>query len=215
MIRSVIVIKRLVACIAILMIAVLPTAFATPSGSDNMPHGNQQAAVDILENFVRAANDHGNQFVTLSDAEVKIGQSLLESLGYSCGGVDGILGPKTEQALSAFQRDKKATNVRTNSDIKLATPEILINIPEYTLSLIDQGKIIRQFDIAVGTPYEQTPIGSFAVFSKMENPTWYPGSNFSDHTPVPPGPDNPLGTRWMEFVQNYGIHGTNKDWDIS
>jgi len=75
-------------------------------------------------------------------------------------------------------------------------------------------KVIRTFDIAVGTPYEQTPIGRFTIFSKIEDPTWYPGANFTDRTPVPPGPDNPLGTRWMEFFDNYGIHGTNKDWDI-
>lgn len=213
-------IKRLVVCIAIFMIAVVPIVFATPrdtssSEPDNMSLGNQQVALNILENIMRATDEHGNQLVALSAAEVKIGQSLLENLGYNCGGVDGILGPKTQQALQAFQRDKNGASVRANPDIKLTSPEILINIPEYILRLIDQGKVIKQFDIAVGTPYEQTPIGIYSIFSKIENPTWYPGSNFSDQTPVPPGPDNPLGTRWMEFVQNYGIHGTNKDWDIS
>jgi len=213
------VIKKLVACFAIFMIAILPTAFtaasdSSASGPDNMSLSNQQVALHVLENIL-IATDHGNQLVALSEADVKIGQSLLENLGYNCGGVDGILGPNTEQALRAFQRDKKGVSIRTNPDTKLTTPEILINIPEYTLSLIEQGKILRQFDIAVGTPYEQTPTGNFAIFSKTENPTWFPGSNFSDQTPVPPGPDNPLGTRWMEFVPNYGIHGTNKDWDIS
>ena len=213
-------IKRLVLCIIIVMIAVFPTGFTAPSdsnssGSDNMALGSQQVGLNVLENILRATNDPGNQLVALSEAEVKIGQSLLENLGYNCGGIDGILGPNTEQALRAFQRDRRGVSARTNPDIKLTTPEILINIPEYILSLIDQGKLIRQFDIAVGTPYEQTPTGSFAVFSKIEDPTWFPGSNFSDQTPVPPGPDNPLGTRWMEFTPNYGIHGTNKDWDIS
>jgi len=214
------VIKRLVVWIAIFMIAVLPTAFTAPSdsdssGLDNMFLGNQQVALDVLENILGATDDHGNQFVALSEAEIKMGQSILENLGYNCGGIDGILGPNTQQALRTFQRDRREISGRAIPDMKLTTPEILINIPEYTLSLFEQGKIIRQFDIAVGTPYEQTPTGNFSIFSKIENPTWYPGSNFSDQTPVPPGPDNPLGTRWMEFVPNYGIHGTNKDWDIS
>lgn len=99
----------------------------------------------------------------------------------------------------------------------LAQQEIHINIPAYTLELIetDNDKIIKQYNIAVGTPYEQTPIGTFHIFYKEKNPTWIPGENFTDHSPVPPGPDNPLGTRWMEFKKNYGIHGTNKGWDIN
>lgn len=96
-----------------------------------------------------------------------------------------------------------------------ASPELHINIPEYALRLVDNGQVMKTYSIAVGTPYEQTPAGSFQVFAKQEYPTWYPGSNFTDRTPVPPGPDNPLGTRWMEFTPNYGIHGTNKGWDIN
>ncbi|MDD4600322.1 MAG: L,D-transpeptidase [Negativicutes bacterium] len=99
----------------------------------------------------------------------------------------------------------------------MAQQEIHINIPAYILELVDSdsGNIIKQYNIAVGTPYEQTPIGTFSIFYKEKEPTWTPGLNFTDRNPVPPGPDNPLGTRWMEFKRNYGIHGTNKGWDIS
>lgn len=96
-----------------------------------------------------------------------------------------------------------------------ASLELHINIPEYLLTVIDKGQIIKKYNIAVGTPYEQTPTGTFKIFDKIENPTWYPGPKFADQNPVPTGPDNPLGTRWMEFHPSYGIHGTNKDWDIS
>ena len=100
------------------------------------------------------------------------------------------------------------------SPIALASPEIHINIPAEKLTLIDNGQIIKQYHIAVGTPYEPTPTGTFAVTSKETYPTWSPGSEFVDRTPVPPGPDNPLGTRWIEFKPDYGIHGTNKGWSI-
>jgi L,D-transpeptidase ErfK/SrfK len=96
-----------------------------------------------------------------------------------------------------------------------ANPELHINIPEYALRLVENSQVIKVYNIAVGTPYEQTPIGNFQIFAKQEYPTWYPGANFNDRTPVPPGPDNPLGTRWMEFTPHYGIHGTNKGWDIN
>lgn len=68
----------------------------------------------------------------------------------------------------------------------LAQPEIHINIPSYTLQLFDNGQLIKEYNIAVGTPYEQTPTGNYAIFSKQQYPTWYPGSNFTDRTPVPP-----------------------------
>lgn len=96
-----------------------------------------------------------------------------------------------------------------------ANPEIRINIPEFSLKVVDNGQVTDSYNIAVGTPYEQTPTGSFEIFTKQVNPTWYPGENFTDRTPVPPGVDNPLGSRWMEFSPHYGIHGTNKGWDIS
>ncbi|MDR3560270.1 MAG: L,D-transpeptidase [Negativicutes bacterium] len=98
--------------------------------------------------------------------------------------------------------------------IAAASPEIRINIPEYLLIVVDKGQAIKKYDIAVGTPYEQTPTGNFTIFAKIENPTWYPGAKFTDRTPVPSGPDNPLGTRWMEFSPTYGIHGTNSDWSL-
>ena len=92
--------------------------------------------------------------------------------------------------------------------------EIVINIPEYRLTLLEGGHILKSYDIAVGTAYEQTPTGSYRIMYKEMFPTWYPGAKFEDQSPVPAGPENPLGTRWMEFHPTYGIHGTNKGWDI-
>ncbi len=95
-----------------------------------------------------------------------------------------------------------------------ANTEIVINIPEYRLALYDKGEVVKSYDIAVGTLYEQTPTGSYSIFYKEQFPTWFPGPKFEDPSPVPAGPDNPLGTRWMEFHPTFGIHGTNKGWDI-
>lgn len=95
-----------------------------------------------------------------------------------------------------------------------AKPEIVLNIPEYTLRLVESGVIRKEYDVAVGTIIEQTPTGTFAVFFKEINPTWYPASGFEDKTPVPPGPDNPLGSRWIEYAPGFGIHGTHKIWTV-
>ena len=45
----------------------------------------------------------------------------------------------------------------------------------------------------------------------QRNPWWYPPPSgwAADSDPVPPGPGNPLGTRWMGISAPYvGIHGT-------
>jgi hypothetical protein len=69
----------------------------------------------------------------------------------------------------------------------------------------------RTFRIAVGMPAYPTPLGRLSIATKERNPTWNPPN--SDWArglgPVPPGPGNPLGTRWMGLsAYGYGIHGT-------
>ena len=47
--------------------------------------------------------------------------------------------------------------------------------------------------------------------TKIRNPWWYPpAAAWADGLqPIPPGPGNPLGTRWMGLnVRGIGIHGT-------
>ena len=79
------------------------------------------------------------------------------------------------------------------------------------LFLYDGMKLRRSFDIATGLPRYPTPLGSFRIIVKWRNPWWYPPNSdwAKDAKPVPPGPGNPLGTRWMGLsVPLIGIHGT-------
>ena len=68
------------------------------------------------------------------------------------------------------------------------------------------------FRVATGQSSYPTPIGQFEIIVKQRNPWWYPpaGSAWAEgEEPVPPGPGNPLGTRWMGISSPYvGIHGT-------
>lgn len=72
-------------------------------------------------------------------------------------------------------------------------------------------RLVRVFRVAVGQPSYPTPLGRFRIVSKQRNPWWYPPSAgwASGASPIPPGPGNPLGTRWMGLsVGAVGIHGT-------
>lgn len=82
----------------------------------------------------------------------------------------------------------------------------------YLYRVADKPKLIRVFRVATGRSQYPTPLGKFEVVNKQLNPWWYPpeGSAWAqDATPIPPGPGNPLGTRWMGLSAPYvGIHGT-------
>jgi len=82
---------------------------------------------------------------------------------------------------------------------------ILISIPDKTLTLIVDGAVAKKYDVAVGKPSTPTPAGEFRIITRLVNPTYY-----GPVSVVAPGPNNPLGTRWMGLsAKGYGIHGTN------
>lgn len=83
--------------------------------------------------------------------------------------------------------------------------KIVIDIPQYTLTLYQGESEVKAYPVAIGKPTAVTPIGNFRVYNRAVNPTWRPNSS----DPVPPGPENPLGIRWMGFFRGYGIHGNN------
>ena len=69
----------------------------------------------------------------------------------------------------------------------------------------------RVFGVATGQATYPTPIGRFSIVVKWSNPWWYPPASdwARDKKPIPPGPGNPLGTRWMGLTAPLvGIHGT-------
>jgi lipoprotein-anchoring transpeptidase ErfK/SrfK len=75
---------------------------------------------------------------------------------------------------------------------------------------LDQ-KLNRTFAVATGQSAYPTPLGSFEIVVMERNPWWYPPDSpwAAGEDPVPPGPGNPLGTRWMGLsAENVGIHGT-------
>ena len=72
-------------------------------------------------------------------------------------------------------------------------------------------RVVRKFGVATGQASFPTPLGSFEIVRKQANPWWLPpDSDWAEGSePIPPGPGNPLGTRWMGLsTPAVGIHGT-------
>jgi len=86
-----------------------------------------------------------------------------------------------------------------------------------SLNLYDSTNLVRSFGVATGQSRYPTPLGRWHVVVKWRNPWWYPPNSSwaKGEKPIPPGPGNPLGTRWMGLsASGVGIHGTPDDASI-
>jgi len=81
---------------------------------------------------------------------------------------------------------------------------IVVDKSQNILMLKSDDEIIKTYVVSTGAN-NSTPVGTFKVVNKLQNPTW-----FKAGAVVPAGSsDNVLGTRWMGFdLAGYGIHGT-------
>src|SRR5262249_3278855 len=69
----------------------------------------------------------------------------------------------------------------------------------------------RTFQVATGQAIYPTPTGDWHVVDMQRNPSWRPPDSpwAEGLQPIPPGPGNPLGTRWMGLdASGVGMHGT-------
>jgi lipoprotein-anchoring transpeptidase ErfK/SrfK len=133
---------------------------------------------------------------------------------------------KTEVAakvvLRALVRQQEAVDVPVREIAPAVTTaslgnSIVVDISANTLRLYDGLRVEKQFRVATGTPQYPTPVGTFEIVDKVENPTWYNPAPDTWGADLPasigPGPGNPLGTRAMYLnAPGIRIHGT---WDDS
>ena len=94
---------------------------------------------------------------------------------------------------------------------------IVIRRGDNKLTLYNGMKVMRTFTVATGQAIYPTPLGKFSIVVMWKNPWWYPPNSpwAAGENPIPPGPGNPLGTRWMGLsAPGVGIHGTPEDGSI-
>ncbi|MCU1299004.1 MAG: ErfK/YbiS/YcfS/YnhG [Acidobacteriaceae bacterium] len=111
----------------------------------------------------------------------------------------------TNRAIAQDQASQLATTASTR-----IRRQIVVSLTDRKLAVLEDGKILRIFPVAVGAPISPSPQGEFEIVSRVANPTYYHSG-----TTVPAGNDNPVGPRWMGLNQKgYGIHGTNQPHSI-
>src|SRR5262249_9119731 len=97
---------------------------------------------------------------------------------------------------------------------------LVINIPEKRMFDYTVKTGPQVFALAIGDEADRSLIGEYKVGKKRIDPAWYVPKSIREEKPelpavVAPGPDNPLGSRWISIGgTTYGIHGTNVRWSI-
>lgn len=91
---------------------------------------------------------------------------------------------------------------------------VLVDVSARHLYHFKSDRLAEVFLVGVARPGIQF-YGSTQIYLKRDNPVWVPTRNqrrLYKNLPasVPPGPDNPLGTRALNLHKNYRIHGTNQ-----
>jgi lipoprotein-anchoring transpeptidase ErfK/SrfK len=103
---------------------------------------------------------------------------------------------------------------RQPSQAKVA--KVVVDKTARTVRALDgDGKLVSFYPASVGSEERPAPSGTLPIRSVAENPTYHytPKLNFKgvkSKKPfdIAPGPNNPVGTTWIDLGDGFGIHGT-------
>ncbi|MGB3671471.1 MAG: L,D-transpeptidase [Phormidesmis sp.] len=118
------------------------------------------------------------------------------------------------QATESQTTESQTASGTIDTDAEQSIPSLVrlvLSLEKRSLEVSTPEATIR-YDVAIGQDDWQTPTGDFTVMSKLENPAWQHPITKEE---IPPGPDNPLGDRWIGFWSDgeaqIGFHGTNQE----
>jgi lipoprotein-anchoring transpeptidase ErfK/SrfK len=135
-----------------------------------------------------------------------------------------ILGPSFHRLLHALKTGgsqvwlRVVRNAPKISDGELGKT-LTVDLTTLSLRLWDRFKVVRSYPVATAQPGFVTPIGRWSVVDKVMWPSWTnpdpTGWGAGMPLYIPPGPDNPLGTRALYLsAPGIRIHGTPEDSSI-
>lgn len=151
------------------------------------------------------------------NALLKEVQQLLHDKDFYHGPINGLYDKETAAALTLFQMKEglktggitalslcRLLNAAKQSSVATRLPlsriqrpptnvHVLIQKGVRQLTLFNGKTAVRNYPVAIGKPSTPTPVGNYAIASKVMNP------------------GGVLGSRWMGLnYDTYGIHGTPK-----
>ena len=192
---------------------VITVAAADKGG--NVVTRKQVFVVDSTEHFGSATMWPGAR-----GKDVKKLQRHLADAGVYSAGVTGVYDAKTVTGVKKFQ-DRYGMDVDGlvgGNVLTALSGEIVVDIGELRLYLYRDGKLVKTYRVATGRRPTPRPPAATRIVTKIEDPTWLPPDSdwAKDAQPIPPGTENPLGTRWMgTSAPGVGIHGVPPSADYS
>jgi L,D-transpeptidase catalytic domain len=121
----------------------------------------------------------------------------------------GIFGPRPEPPPAPVPAPAKTPDLH-----------LLLRLDERRLYVVenDVKHPPAGYKVAIGAPKWPTPTGRFQINEMVENPDFvafdFNDPKKPDRGRIPPGPNNPLGLRWIGFATAHGwqvgFHGTAK-----
>ncbi|MGD0735173.1 MAG: L,D-transpeptidase [Terracidiphilus sp.] len=110
-------------------------------------------------------------------------------------------------ALAVQAQSAANQNSQPQASVPATTKRVIVvSLEDRKLALVEDGQVKKVYTVAVGKPSTPSPVGTFTIERRVANPTYH-----HEGKTVPPGPGNPVGTRWMGLSKHgYGIHGTNE-----
>lgn len=199
----------------------------------NLPEGTRKLEFEVTDQagrkvseeadfLVDSSEELGNKMLTLGARGQDITQlqrRLVEAGMLQEEQVTSEFDSTTEAAVKEFQTREGLPSTGRVAQLTLASlgPRIFVNLNRFEMVLDRPGEEPVRFPVACGQPAYPTPTGSFTVVEKVKDPSWIPPDSpwAREAETIPPGPSNPLGTRWIGLSWGgVGFHGTNADWSI-
>jgi lipoprotein-anchoring transpeptidase ErfK/SrfK len=82
---------------------------------------------------------------------------------------------------------------------------VLVSIADCRMAVMENGKVLAYFPVAVGAAVSPSPTGEFEIVNRVANPAYY-----HEGVVMAASANSPVGTRWIGLnLKGYGIHGTN------
>lgn len=174
---------------------------------------------DAVATFVQQASEEVTRPAIDARIELLDGELVTER---SQEGLTVKTALATKRILNALAHELDGVEIPVRSvepEVSTASlgTSIVVDVSANRLWLYDGLSIVKTYRVATGTPQYPTPVGTFEIVDKKENPTWYNPAPDTWGADLPasigPGPGNPLGTRAMYLnAPGIRIHGT---WDSS
>ncbi|BBA78882.1 hypothetical protein RGRSB_0277 [cyanobacterium endosymbiont of Rhopalodia gibberula] len=115
----------------------------------------------------------------------------------------------TSPIAPAILEEVSPTDKTTPAETKVLATHLVLKLKERKVYAYQDEQLLASYRVAIGKKGWETPQGEFEVIQMIENPKW---ENPWNGKISAPGPNSPLGERWIGFWTNgknyIGFHGT-------